>query len=51
MIERAARWSEDTSPREIADALPPGRHERRIDAGFAVLVALLLLGWLILPPA
>jgi hypothetical protein len=51
LMERAARWSEDTSPREIADALPPGRHERWIDAGFAILVALLLLGWLILPPA
>ncbi len=50
-MERAARWSEDTSSREIADALPPSRYERWIDAGFAVLVALLLLGWLILSPA
>lgn len=51
LMERAARWSEDTPAREIADALPPTRHERWVDAGFAALVALLLLGWFSLPPA
>lgn len=51
LMERAARWSEDTPAREIVDALPPGRYERWIDGGFAILVMLLLLGWLTLPPA
>ncbi|WP_156639811.1 hypothetical protein [Bosea sp. PAMC 26642] len=48
-MDRAARWTEDTASREIADFLPRSRHERWIDLGFGLLVAILLLGWSALP--
>lgn len=49
MMDRAARWTEDTPPREIADSLPARRHERWIDLGFGLLIAVLLMGWLAHP--
>ncbi|MCZ8035948.1 MAG: hypothetical protein O9288_14445 [Novosphingobium sp.] len=49
LMERAARWTEDTPPCEITDSLPARRHERWIDLGFGLLVAVILLGWLALP--
>ncbi len=49
MMDRVARWTEDTPPCEITDTLPARRHERWIDLGFGLLVAVLLLGWLALP--
>lgn len=48
-MAKATTWSEDTSPREIADFLPRKPGERWLDLGFRLLVVALLCGWFFMP--
>ena len=48
-MAKATIWSEDTSPREIADFLPRKPGERWLDLGFRLLVVALLCGWFFMP--